>query len=171
VALEECGVVIRTVGIDVEDCTLDVEDLRRQINQRTRLVALGYVSNAVGTINEVAEIVCPAHAVRAMAFIDAVHYALQGPMDVRALDCDFLACSPYRFFGPHIGALYGKREHLTRLRPYKVRPASDQIPDRCETGTQDREGLAGVAAAINYFPDSGRRVAPAVTTRRAACGL
>jgi selenocysteine lyase/cysteine desulfurase len=122
----------------------------------------------VGTINDVAEIVRLAHAVGARAFIDAVHYAPHGSMDVRALDCDFLACSPYKFFGPHTGALYGKREHLARLRPYKVRPASDQIPDRWETGTQNHEGLAGAAAAIDYLADLGRRAAPAVTTRRAA---
>jgi selenocysteine lyase/cysteine desulfurase len=103
-----------------------------------------------------------------MVFIDAVHYAPHGAIDVRALDCDFLACSPYKLFGPHTGALYGKREHLTRLRPYKVRPASDQIPDRWETGTQNHEGLAGVTAAIDYLADLGRRAAPAVSTRRAA---
>jgi cysteine desulfurase family protein (TIGR01976 family) len=168
VALEERGAVIRTVDIHVEDCTLDMADLGGQITERTRLVAVGYASNAVGTINDVAEIVRLAHAVGARAFIDAVHYAPHGSMDVRALDCDFLACSPYKFFGPHTGALYGKREHLARLRPYKVRPASDQIPDRWETGTQNHEGLAGVAAAIDYLADLGRRAVPAVTTRRAA---
>jgi cysteine desulfurase family protein (TIGR01976 family) len=168
VALEERGAVIHTVDINVEDCTLDTADLGRQITERTRLVAVGYASNAVGTINDVAEIIRLAHAVGAMAFIDAVHYAPHGAIDVGALDCDFLACSPYKFFGPHTGALYGKREHLTRLRPYKVRPASDQIPDRWETGTQNHEGLAGVTAAIDYLADLGRRAAPAVSTRRAA---
>jgi cysteine desulfurase family protein (TIGR01976 family) len=168
VALEERGAVIHMVDINVEDCTLDMADLGRQITERTRLVAVGYASNAVGTINDVAEIIRLAHAVGAMAFIDAVHYAPHGAIDVGALDCDFLACSPYKFFGPHTGALYGKREHLTRLRPYKVRPASDQIPDRWETGTQNHEGLAGVTAAIDYLADLGRRAAPAVSTRRAA---
>ena len=167
VALEERGAVIHTVDINVEDCTLDMADLGRQITERTRLVAVGYASNAVGTINDVAEVVRLAHAVGAMVFIDAVHYAPHGAIDVRALDCDFLACSPYKFFGPHTGALYGKREHLTRLRPYKVRPASDQIPGRWETGTQNHEGLAGVTAAIDYLADLGRRAA-AVSTRRAA---
>jgi cysteine desulfurase family protein (TIGR01976 family) len=168
VALEERGAVIRTVDIHAEDCTLDMADLKRQINERTRLVAVAYASNAVGSIIEVVEIVRLAHAVGAMAFIDAVHYAPHGFIDVRALDCDFLVCSPYKFFGPHTGALYGKREHLARLRPYKVRPAPERLPDRWETGTQNHEGLAGVAAAIDYLADLGRRAAPAATTRRAA---
>jgi cysteine desulfurase family protein (TIGR01976 family) len=168
VALAERGAVIRTVDIHVEDCTLDMADLRRQINERTRLVAVGYASNAVGSINDVAEIIRLAHGVGALAFIDAVHYAPHGSLDVCALDCDFLACSPYKFFGPHTGALYGKREHLMRLRPYKVRPAADQIPDRWETGTQNHEGLAGVAAAVDYLTELGRRAHPAATSRRAA---
>ncbi len=117
-------------------------------------MAVGYASNAVGTINPVEEIVRLAHAAGALAFIDAVHYAPHGPIDVRSLDCDFLACSPYKFFGPHMGCIYGKREHLLRLSPYKVRPAPDDLPDRWETGTQIHEGLAGVAAAIDYLADS-----------------
>jgi selenocysteine lyase/cysteine desulfurase len=96
-----------------------------------------------------------------MLFVDAVHYAPHGPIDVRAINCDFLACSAYKFFGPHIGLLYGKAGHLTRLQPYKVRPASDNIPDRWETGTQNHEGLAGVIAAIDYLAALGRRQAPA----------
>jgi len=167
-ALEERGAVIRTVDIQIEDCTLDMEDLARQLNERTRLVAVGYASNAVGTINDVAEIVRLAHALGAMVFIDAVHYAPHGAIDVRALDCDFLACSPYKFFGPHIGALYGKREQLTRLQPYKVRPAPEELPARWETGTQNHEGLAGAAAATDYLAELGRRAKPAATTRRAA---
>jgi cysteine desulfurase family protein (TIGR01976 family) len=167
-ALEERGCAIRFVDINPADCTLDMADLARQLTGRTRLVAVGYASNAVGTINDVAEVVRLAHAAGAMAFIDAVHYAPHGPIDVRALDCDFLACSPYKFFGPHLGALYGKRAHLTRLRPYKVRPVSEQIPDRWETGTQNHEGLAGVTAAIDYLAELGRRAAPGATGRRAA---
>lgn len=156
-ALEERGVVIRQVDICEEDCTLDMEDLRRKVTRRTRLLAVGYASNAVGTINPVEEIVRLAHAAGALAFIDAVHYAPHGPIDVRALDCDFLACSPYKFFGPHLGCLYGKRELLQRLRPYKVRPATDALPDRWETGTQTHESIAGVAAAIDYLAELGRR--------------
>jgi len=159
--------VVRSVDIRPEDCTLDMDDLKRQISARTRLVAVGYAANAVGTINDVAGIVRLAHHAGALAFVDAVHYAPHGSIDVRDLDCDFLACSSYKFFGPHCGVLYGKREHLTRLRPYKVRPAPEAIPDRWETGTQNHEGLAGVAAAIGYLAELGRRHDPAAGTRRA----
>jgi cysteine desulfurase family protein (TIGR01976 family) len=155
-ALEEFGVVVRQVDIREADCTLDMDDLRRKITPRTRLVAAGYASNAVGTINPVAEIVRIAHEAGALAFIDAVHYAPHGPIDVRELNCDFLACSPYKFFGPHMGCIYGKRELLLRFRPYKVRPAPETLPDRWETGTQIHEGLAGVTAAIDYLADLGR---------------
>jgi cysteine desulfurase family protein (TIGR01976 family) len=160
-ALEERGAVIRQVDIDEEDSTLDMDDLRRKITPRTRLVAVGYASNALGTINPVEEIVGLAHAAGALAFIDAVHYAPHGSIDVRTLDCDFLACSPYKFFGPHMGCMYGKREHLLRFRPYKVRPATDSLPDRWETGTQTHECIAGVAAAIDYLADLGRRAVQA----------
>lgn len=157
-ALEERSVVIRQVDIREEDCTLDMDDFRRKITKRTRLVAMGFASNAVGTINPVDEIVRMAHDAGALAFIDAVHSAPHCPIDVRALDCDFLACSPYKFFGPHMGCIYGKREHLLRFRPYKVRPATDALPDRWETGTQTHELIAGVAAAIDYLADLGRHV-------------
>src|SRR5205807_6192953 len=100
------------------------------------LVAVGYASNAVGTINPVVEITKLAHAAGALMFIDAVHYAPHGPIDVRALDCDFLACSPYKFFGPHMGTLYGKGEHLLRLNPYKVHAAPNTLPAPRQTGTQ-----------------------------------
>jgi cysteine desulfurase family protein (TIGR01976 family) len=170
-ALEERGVQIKVVDIDVRDCTLDMKDLARQIGGRTKLVAVGYASNAVGTVSDVAEIVRLARAAGAWSFIDAVHYAPHGPIDVRALGCDFLACSPYKFFGPHSGVLYGKREHLTRLRPYKVRPASEATPNRWETGTQNHEAMAGVTAAIEYLAELGRNSGdPAASTgsRRAA---
>jgi cysteine desulfurase family protein (TIGR01976 family) len=156
-ALQEKGIVVRQADIREEDCTLDMNDLRGKITPRTKLVAVGYASNAVGTINPVEEIVGIAHGAGALAFVDAVHYAPHGSIDVRALDCDFLACSPYKFFGPHAGCVYGKREHLLRLRPYKVRPAADTLPDRWETGTQTHECIAGVAAAIDYLADLGRR--------------
>jgi cysteine desulfurase family protein (TIGR01976 family) len=158
-ALEERGVVIRQVDIREDDCTLDMDDFRAKLNSRTKVVALGYASNAVGTINPVEEIVRLARAAGALAFIDAVHYAPHGPIDVRALDCDFLVCSPYKFYGPHMGCLYGKRENLLRFKPYKVRAATDALPDRFETGTQTHEGLAGVAAAIDYLADLGRHCA------------
>lgn len=169
-ALEERGATVRMADIDVEDCTLDMGDMARAITANTRLVAIGYASNAVGTINDVAEVVRMAHAVGALAYVDAVHYAPHGPIDVRALDCDFLACSPYKFFAPHMGALYGKRAHLERLQPYKVRPAGNNTPDRWETGTKNHEGLAGVAAAIDYLAELGRNTGgvDATTSRRAA---
>jgi cysteine desulfurase family protein (TIGR01976 family) len=167
-ALEECGAVVRVVDIQEKDCTLDMADLARQLTPRTKLVAVCYASNAVGTVNDVAEIVRRAHAVGALVFVDAVHYAPHGPIDVRALDCDFLVCSPYKFFGPHMGALYGKWVHLTRLRAYKVRPAADASPECWETGTQNHEGLAGVAAAIDYLAELGRRITPGAASRRIA---
>jgi cysteine desulfurase family protein (TIGR01976 family) len=167
-ALEERGTVIRQVDIRTEDCTLDLDDLKAKIGAKTKLVAVGYASNAVGTINPVAEIIQLAHKAGALAFIDAVHYAPHGLIDVRGLDCDFLACSPYKFFGPHMGLLYGKNEHMTRLRPYKVRPAPATLPDRWETGTQVQEGLAGVAAAVGYLAELGKRCDAGATDRRSA---
>lgn len=167
-ALCERGVVIREVDINLEDCTLDMNHLQQQINERTRLVAVGYASNAVGTINDVATVVKLAHAVGAMVFVDAVHYVPHGPIDVRVLECDFLTCSAYKFFGPHVGVLYAKREHLARLRPYKVQPAPEELPSRWETGTQNYEGLAGLVATINYLAQIGHRVLPDVKNRREA---
>jgi cysteine desulfurase family protein (TIGR01976 family) len=167
-ALEEKGVVVRQVDIREEDCTLDMEDLKRKITSKTKLVAVGYASNAVGTINPVAEIAKLAHAVGALLFVDAVHYAPHGAIDVKVLDCDFLACSPYKFFGPHMGTLYGKREHLMRFSPYKVRPAPDALPDRWETGTQVQELIAGIAAAVEYLAELGRRHDPTASDRRSS---
>src|SRR5712664_102840 len=166
--LEEKGVVIRKVDIRESDCTLDLEDLKSKLSAKTKLVAVGYASNAVGTINPVAEITKLAHAAGAMMFIDAVHYAPHGAIDVRALDCDFLVCSPYKFFGPHMGTLYGARERLLQVQPYKVRPATSALPDRWETGTQVQELIAGIGAAVDYLAELGRRHDPAATDRRSA---
>ena len=167
-ALEEKGVVIRTVTFNPEDCTLNLQDLEAKIGKSTRLVAVGYASNALGTINDVAEVVRLARQAGALSYIDAVHYAPHGPIDARKLDCDFLACSTYKFFGPHMGVLYGKREHLKRLRPYKVRPNTDDIPNCWEWGTLNHECIAGIKACIDYWEELGRRAKPAVPTRRAA---
>jgi cysteine desulfurase family protein (TIGR01976 family) len=167
-ALEEKGVVIRQVDIREEDCTLDLDDLKSKLSEKTKLVALGYASNAVGTINPVAEITRLAHSAGALVYIDAVHYAPHGLIDVKALDCDFLVCSPYKFFGPHTGTLYGKRGHLQRFKPYKVRPCTDQVPERWETGTQVHELIAGIGAAVEYIAEVGRHSDPSVTTRREA---
>ena len=166
--LEEDGIVIRQADINVEDCTLNLQDLAGKISSRTRLVAAGYASNAVGTINNVREIVRLAHAAGALALIDAVHYAPHGAIDVRSLDCDFLACSPYKFFGPHCGVLYGKREHLERLRPYKLRAQYEKLPERWETGTLCHEAIAGVLACVDYLAELGRRDTPSATGRRQA---
>jgi cysteine desulfurase family protein (TIGR01976 family) len=168
VCLEERGVKVRTADIKPSDCTLDMFDLQAKIRRNTRLVAVGWAANAVGTINNVKVAVRLAHAAGSMAFIDAVHYAPHGPIDVRALDCDFLACSAYKFFGPHLGILYGKRDQLQRLRPYKLRASSEQLPDRWETGTQNHECLAGLIAAIEYIADLGRRHKPETSSRREA---
>jgi cysteine desulfurase family protein (TIGR01976 family) len=167
-ALEEKGVVIRQVDIREADCTLDLDDLKRKINSRTKLVAVGYASNAVGTINPVAEITKLVHDAGAMMFIDAVHYAPHGAIDVRELDCDFLVCSPYKFFGPHMGTLYGKRKRLLQFKPYKVRPATDALPDRWETGTQVQELIAGIGAAVDYLAELGRRQDASAKDRRGA---
>lgn len=167
-ALEEQGIVIRQVDICVKDCTLDMDDMQGSINSRTRVVAVGYAANTVGTINDVHEVVRLAHNVGAVAFIDAVHYAPHGLIDVRDLDCDFLVCSSYKFFGPHLGILYGKAEVLERFRPHKVRPQYDSIPDRWETGTQNHECLAGLTAAIDYLAQLDRHNGAAENTRRAA---
>ena len=167
-ALEERGVTVRVADICEQDCTLNLEDLKSKLSQRTRLVAVGYASNSVGSINPVCEITRLAHAAGAMTYIDAVHYAPHGLIDVKELDCDFLVCSPYKFFGPHMGTLFGKREHLQRFKPYKVRPSSDEGPDRWETGTLAFELIAGVGAAVDYIAEVGRRSDPAAKTRREA---
>src|SRR5271169_6092825 len=166
-ALEETGVVIRQVDIRESDCTLDLDDLKRKITSKAKLVAVGYASNMVGTINPVAEITKLAHAAGALMFVDAVHFAPHGLIDVKALDCDFLVCSPYKFFGPHMGTLYGKREHLEKYKPYKVRPATNTSPECWETGTQVQELIAGIGAAVDYIAELGRHCDPTVKTRRA----
>ncbi len=148
---EDRGAVVRWVDIHPEDCTLDMADFESQITDRTKIVACGYASNAVGTINDVRAVVDMAHAAGALVFVDAVQYVPHGPTDVQALDCDFLACSAYKFFGPHSGILYGKYDLLDRLPAYKVRPAHNEPPYKFETGTQNHEGLAGTLGAVEYL--------------------
>jgi cysteine desulfurase family protein (TIGR01976 family) len=164
---EDRGVTVRWAEIHDEDCTLDLDDLASKINARTKLVAVGYASNAVGTINPVKKIVRLAHKVGALAYIDAVHYTPHGLIDVADLDCDLLVCSSYKFFGPHMGVLFGKREHLEKVRPYKVRPLTDTIPFRWEWGTLNHECIAGITACVEYLADIGRQ-AREVSSRRAA---
>ena len=165
-ALDEKGVIVRQVDIHEGDCTLDFDDLKRKITGKTKVVAVGYASNMVGTINPVEEITKLAHRAGALMFVDAVHFAPHGLIDVKALDCDFLVCSSYKFFGPHMGTLYGKQEHFERFKPYKVRPATDAIPDCWETGTQVQELIAGIGAAVDYLAGLGRRSDSSVKTRR-----
>jgi cysteine desulfurase family protein (TIGR01976 family) len=167
-ALEERGVTIRIVEVNDADCTLDMTDLARKINSHTKLVAVGYASNAVGTINNVQEVVRLARQAGALSYIDAVHYAPHGPIDVHSLGCDFLVCSTYKFFGPHMGVLYGKREHLTRLHPYKVRANTNNIPNCWEWGTLNHECIAGITACVEYIADLGRRANPSAHDRRTA---
>lgn len=155
-ALEERGARIRCVDIDPADCTLDYEQMARLITKRTKIVAIGLASNAVGTINDVGRAVEMARAVGALVFVDAVQGVPHLPVDVQALGCDFLACSAYKFFGPHQGILWGKREHLERLHAYKVRPAPNELPSKWETGTQSHEGQAGTLAAVEYLAQIGR---------------
>ena len=145
------GLVVRTVDIRESDVTLDLATLDAVLGPRTRLVAVGWASNAVGTINPVAEIVRRAHAVGAWTYVDAVHAAPHVAIDVAAIQTDFLACSTYKFFGPHAGVLYGRAQILDALPAYKLRPAED----RFETGTGNFEGLAGVTAAVEYLAGIG----------------
>ena len=168
VCLEERGAKVRTADIKPADCTIDMFDLQAKVRRTTRLVAVGWAANAVGTINDVQEAIRLAHGVGALSFIDAVHYAPHGLIDVKAIDTDFLACSSYKFFGPHQGILYGKREQLQRLRPYKLRVCSEKLPDRWETGTQNHECMAGVTAAIDYIAEVGRHHSSEARTRREA---
>lgn len=150
-AARDAGATVHFVDVRTPDCTLDLGEYRRLLNPRTRLVAFGCASNAVGTLNDVRTLAALAHEHGARVFVDAVHYAPHGPIDVQAWDCDFLACSAYKFFGPHIGILWGRSELLRELSPYKVRPASESLPWRWMTGTQCHEGIAGTLAAIAYL--------------------
>ena len=148
---EDRGCDVRWVDFNPEDCTLDMAQMEQLISPRTKLVAVGYASNAVGTINDVRRVVQLAHSVGALCYVDAVQYAPHKAIDVQALDCDFLACSAYKFFGPHTGILYGKYDLLDRLTAYKVRPSGANPPDKFETGTQSFESIAGVLGVMEYF--------------------
>ncbi|MGN6380682.1 MAG: cysteine desulfurase-like protein, partial [Gaiellales bacterium] len=156
-AAADRGATVRTAGIDTQTCLIDVADFERQLGDRTRVAAFGWASNGAGTVNDVARLVDLARQAGAISYVDAVHYAPHGPIDVGELGCDFLVCSAYKFFGPHVGVLYGRRELLERHRPYKVRPAADEPPHSWETGTINLEGIAGTAAAIAYLQGLGMR--------------
>lgn len=148
---EERGATVRWVDIRQDDCTLDLTSLQSVLGARTRLVAVGLASNATGTVNPIPEIVAMAHAAGALSYVDAVHAAPHLPIDVRALGADFLVCSPYKFFGPHLGLLYGRPQLLDELASYKVRPATDDAPGKWETGTLPGESLAGLLATFGYL--------------------
>ncbi len=167
-AARDAGATVRHVEVRRDDCTLDMDDLRAKLSPRTRLVAVGCASNAVGTVNPVAEIGKLAHQVGALVFLDAVHYAPHRLLDVAGWNCDFLACSAYKFFGPHVGVLWGRRELLESLPAYKLRPAGDMLPDRWMTGTQSHEGIAGTLAAVEYLAEIGRTVDATRAARRPA---
>jgi cysteine desulfurase family protein (TIGR01976 family) len=167
-AARDAGAVVRHVGIRPDDCTLDLDVLRSCLSERTRLVAVGAASNLVGTINPIREIAALAHDAGAQIFVDAVHLAPHRAIDVVQWDCDYLACSAYKFFGPHVGVLWGRAELLAELPAYKVRAASDALPDRWMTGTQCHEGIAGALEAVAYLADLGREIAGQPLDRRAA---
>jgi cysteine desulfurase family protein (TIGR01976 family) len=156
-AAQDRGAKVNWVDFDVEDGTLKLDDLQRALERKPRFLAVGYASNSLGTINPVEKIVKMAHDGGALVYIDAVQYAPHGPIDVQKLDCDFLISSAYKFFGPHSGILYGKRDLLEKLFAYKVRPATNKLPGKFETGTQNHEGIAGVLGAIEYFEWVGQQ--------------
>jgi cysteine desulfurase family protein (TIGR01976 family) len=156
------GLSLVTVDVHPEDCTLDLDDLERKLSPHTRLVAVGFASNAVGTINPVAEIAQRAHAVGAWLYVDAVHYAPHDAIDVIAVGADFLVTSAYKWYGPHLGALWARADLLAQLPRYKVRPAHDDF----ETGTPNMEAIAGTGAAVGYLESIGRRFGDAANGDR-----
>ncbi len=148
---EDRGCTVRWVDFHPEDGTLDMDEMQRAIEHKPRLVAVGYASNALGTINPVSRIIRMAHDAGTLVYVDAVQYAPHGPIDVQKLDCDFLVCSSYKFFGPHMGVLYGKYDLLDKLPAYKVRPAPSDPPGKFETGTGNFEGMCGLLGALEYI--------------------
>ncbi len=161
----ERNVTVRVARMIPETGELDWQDLESKVNKSTRLLAIGAASNAPGTINDLQRAVELARAAGSLIFVDAVHYAAHAPIDVRQLDCDLLACSAYKFYGPHVGALYGRSELLSTIDFPKLRPAPDSAPERVETGTQNHEGIAGTTAAIDFL--AGLTSSSAEETRRA----
>lgn len=171
-AARDRGCHVRWVDFDPATCSWSVEALAAQVTRRTKLVAVGLASNSTGTINPVAEAARIAHDAGAWCFVDAVHFAPHGAIDAAALGCDFLACSAYKFFGPHAGVLWGRYELLDRLSAYKVRPAGDAPPHKWETGTQSFEAIAGVRGCLAYLEWVGRTFSrgPSLSRREALRG-
>ena len=153
---EDSGAIIRWLDFDPSDCRLCLDQLDEMLNERTKIVAVSLASNLVGTINPIAEIARKVHRFDSLLFVDAVHYAPHGVIDVNELGADFLVCSPYKFFGPHQGVLWGKKALLDELSAYRVQPAGEDLPGKFETGTQNHEGQLGVLGAIDYLEWLGR---------------
>lgn len=155
----DLGLTVKFLPFDTASYEFDLERLDDLITERTRLVCVNHASNLTGTINDVAAVAARARAVGALTYVDSVQYAPHCPIDVQALGCDFLVCSAYKFFGPHVGILWARQDLIESLPPYKVRPADDAAPDRFETGTLNHEGLAGTAAAVEHFAWIGQTMA------------
>jgi len=160
------GCTVRWIDFDPQTYRYDEASVDAAITEKTRIVAVGYASNAIGTVNDVASVAEKAHAVGALVFVDAVQFAPHFVMDVKAIGCDILACSPYKFYGPHQGMAWARRDLLESLSPYKVRPADDTLPSRFETGTQSHEGMAATLGAVEHFEWMGTAMGAGGTTRR-----
>jgi len=160
------GCTVRWIDFDPQTYRYDEASVDAAITEKTRIVAVGYASNAIGTVNDVASVAEKAHAVGALVFVDAVQFAPHFVMDVKAIGCDILACSPYKFYGPHQGMAWARRDLLESLSPYKVRPADDTLPSRFETGTQSHEGMAATLGAVEHFEWMGTTMGAGGTTRR-----
>ncbi len=167
-AARDRGCSVRWLDFDPRECAWSAEDLARLVGPRTRLIAVGYASNATGTINPVREAARIAREAGALCFVDAVHFAPHGSIDVQDIGCDLLVCSAYKFFGPHLGVLWGRHDLMERLPAYKVRPAGDSPPERWETGTQSFESIAGVLGAVEYLEWVGRSFGSAADAGRRA---
>jgi len=149
--LEEQGLVVHRVPFAAPECVLDYRALEGKLSKRTKVIAFGLASNAVGTVNDAARVVAMARSVGALTVADGVHYVPHFPVDVKALGVDFLLCSAYKFFGPHVGLMYGREEAFAKLRTYRLRPQHREIPFRLETGTLNHEGMAGTEAAVDFI--------------------
>ena len=168
-AAADRGLTVKTVRVQSPSGELDFDDLAAAFSARTKLLAIGAASNAIGTMADLARAIALARKAGALVFVDAVHYAPHSLVDVRALDCDFLGCSTYKFYGPHMGVLFGKRALIEALDAPKLRPAPDEAPERLETGTLNHEGIAGAAAAVDFLASLATGVIPtAAADRRAA---
>lgn len=155
IELQERGIVVEDVAVNVNSCTLDMDDFKTKLSENTKVVACNYAQNAVGTISDIGQIISMAHEIGAVTVVDAVHYAAHGPTDVQEIETDFLICSAYKFFGPHIGILYAKKEALDKLRTLRVRSQKAYPPYMIETGTLNHEGIAGAKAAVEFIADIG----------------